>query len=145
MRWNGEPHRQRLDSESARIHADDVPGSRQTHEGAGRLLAVRGMGRQEVEDASSGSVPYLRPLGDLGAEAQVRGGPAVNRMNDLSIWDMCDDPDSVAAAIAAADQYRASLRDATDEKVEALASMETPYFARMLAVRELQRRREARR
>lgn len=62
-------------------------------------------------------------------------------MPDLSIWELCEDPDGVAAAIAAADQYRASLRDAPVERVEALAYDKTlHHFARMLAVRELQRR-----
>lgn len=62
-------------------------------------------------------------------------------MADLSIWEMCDDPDAVAAATAAADQYRASLRDSPIEKVEELARDKSlHHFARMLAVRELQRR-----
>ncbi len=61
--------------------------------------------------------------------------------DDLSIWELCDDPDAVAGAIAAGDQYRASLRDAPLEKVEALARNGTLHeFARMLAVREIQRR-----
>lgn len=62
---------------------------------------------------------------------------------DLSIWELCDDPDAVAGAIAAADQYKAWLRDAPREKVEALAHDNTlHHFARMLAVREIQRRNE---
>lgn len=64
-------------------------------------------------------------------------------MSDLSIWEMCDDPDAVAGAIAAGDQYRASLRDSPIEKVEALACDESlHHFARVLAVRELQRRQK---
>ena len=62
-------------------------------------------------------------------------------MSDLSLWDMCDDPDGVAGAIAAADQFEASLRDSPIEKVEALACDKTlHHLARMLAVREIQRR-----
>ena len=62
---------------------------------------------------------------------------------DLSIWEMCDDPDGVAAAIAAADQYRATLRDSPSERVKALTEdKKLHHFARMLAVRELQRRDE---
>ncbi len=60
---------------------------------------------------------------------------------DLSFWELCDDPDAVAGAIAAGDQYRASLRDAPIKRVEALAHGDTLHdFARMLAVREIQRR-----
>lgn len=63
--------------------------------------------------------------------------------NDLIIWELCDDPDGVAAAIAAADQYRAKLRDSTSEKVKTLAyDKNLGDAARMLAVRELQRRGE---
>lgn len=64
-------------------------------------------------------------------------------LTDLSIWEMCDDPDAVAGAIAAADQYRATLRDSPSEKVKALAyDKNLHHFARMLAVHELQRRGE---
>jgi hypothetical protein len=65
-------------------------------------------------------------------------------VTDLSIWGLCDDPDGVAGAIAAADQYKAALRDSPLEKVRSMACDPTlHHFARMLAVREVQRREEA--
>jgi hypothetical protein len=50
----------------------------------------------------------------------------------VSIYDLCDDPDGVAVALAAGDQFKASLRDADDEQVVAIR--DDPKFAGTLVV-----------